>query len=626
MLIEAFLPQLEKGNCPSPSQSTLALMELLQKENASLDEAARLIRLDPILVAKTIKLANSPIYRPTRPIVSLDEALMRIGLQVVVRMALGLALINGKFSSTPGFDLNHFWLASLLRAIAMQALAKEMGNWPAGEIFIFGLLSEIGSLMMVCTAPEKSTIFSNEVLSFAEQKILEKNEFGFSRHDLTAALMRQWRLPETMIMAIENCNSGADFDLEHASNSAPDRLQTLIHILGAGRSITKWAMSPASERSLEVLQENIQSWWMNTPHFVAMIHHVLSEWADIAEIFELPQSPPGLDNLESIRNTLMRSRDDQEDIRNKPLLLVDDQAGDRALLQRTLEPAGYQTLQASSADEAFTVIYKNSPRIILLDWVMPEINGLDLCRRLRREFGPRLYIIILTAHYNQSYAVEALEAGANDYLSKPISRSVLLAKLVVAQQIVEFISSLESNCEKLIHQNNSLQSMAMKDALTGLANRRGADEFLNQHWSNALRSQSILSCIMIDIDYFKQINDQYGHDQGDLVLEALGKLLLETSRIGDLTARVGGEEFMIICLQCQLADAAALAERIRNKAMSLSDKLPPITISAGVAELSENMSNRETLLRAADQALLAAKRKGRNQVVCAPKEAGGATL
>ncbi|OCX68287.1 hypothetical protein A6M27_19260 [Acidithiobacillus thiooxidans] len=96
MLIEAFLPQLEKGNCPSPSQSTLALMDLLQKEDASLDEAARLIRLDPILVAKTIKLANSPIYRPSRPIVSLDEALMRIGLQVVVRMALGLTLITEK--------------------------------------------------------------------------------------------------------------------------------------------------------------------------------------------------------------------------------------------------------------------------------------------------------------------------------------------------------------------------------------------------------------------------------------------------------------------------------------------------------------------------------------------------
>ncbi|MBE7562900.1 HDOD domain-containing protein [Acidithiobacillus sp. HP-6] len=367
MLIEAFLPQLDKGNCPSPSQSTLALMQLLQKEDASLDEAARLIRLDPILVAKTIKLANSPIYRPTRPIVSLDEALMRIGLQVVVRMALGLALINGKLSFAPDFDLYRFWSASLLRAIAMQALAKEMGSWPAGEIFIFGLLSEIGSLMMVCTAPEKSTIFSNEDLSFAEQKILEKNEFGFSRHDLTAALMRQWRLPETMVMAIESCNSGTDFDLEHASNSAPDRLHTLIRILGAGRSITEWAMSPASDRSLEILQENIKSWWMNTPHFVAMIHHVLSEWADIAEIFELPQYPPGLDNLESIRNTLMRSQDDQEDIRNKPLLLVDDQTGDRALLQRTLEPAGYQTLQAFSADEAFTIIYKNALRIILAD-------------------------------------------------------------------------------------------------------------------------------------------------------------------------------------------------------------------------------------------------------------------
>ncbi|MFA7655113.1 sensor domain-containing diguanylate cyclase [Acidithiobacillus thiooxidans] len=624
MLIEAFLPQLEKGNCPSPSQSTLALMDLLQKEDASLDEAARLIRLDPILVAKTIKLANSPIYRPSRPIVSLDEALMRIGLQVVVRMALGLTLITEKLPDAPDFDLNRFWSASLLRAIAMQALAKEIGNWPAGEIFIFGLLSEIGSLMMVCTAPEKSIIFNNKGLSFAEQKILEKNEFGFSRHDLTAALMRQWRLPETMVMAIENCSSGTDFELEHASNSAPDRLQTLIRILGAGRSITEWAMSPASDRSLEVLQENIQSWWMNTPHFVTMIHHILAEWRDIAEIFELPHSPPGLENLESIRNTLMRLREDHEDIRNKPLLLVDDQAGDRALLQRTLEPAGYQTLQASTADEAFTIIYKNSPRIILLDWVMPEINGLDLCRRLRREFGPRLYIIILTDHYDQSYAVEALQAGANDYLSKTISRSVLLAKLAVAQQIVEFISSLESNCEKLIHQNNSLQSMAMKDALTGLANRRGADEFLKQHWSNALRSQSILSCIMIDIDYFKQINDQHGHDQGDLVLEAMGKLLLETSRVGDLTARVGGEEFMIVCLQCQLTDAAALAERIRRKAMSMSDKLPPITISAGVAELTEDITDSETLLRAADQALLEAKRNGRNQVICAPKATGSA--
>ncbi|OCX70165.1 hypothetical protein A6O24_16715 [Acidithiobacillus thiooxidans] len=268
-------------------------------------------------------------------------------------------MTRNQLPDAPDFDLNRFWSASLLRAIAMQALAKEIGNWPAGEIFIFGLLSEIGSLMMVCTAPEKSIIFNNKGLSFAEQKILEKNEFGFSRHDLTAALMRQWRLPETMVMAIENCSSGTDFELEHASNSAPDRLQTLIRILGAGRSITEWAMSPASDRSLEVLQENIQSWWMNTPHFVTMIHHILAEWRDIAEIFELPHSPPGLENLESIRNTLMRLREDHQDIRNKPLLLVDDQAGDRALLQRTLEPAGYQTLQASTADEAFTIIYKN---------------------------------------------------------------------------------------------------------------------------------------------------------------------------------------------------------------------------------------------------------------------------
>ncbi|MBN2679194.1 diguanylate cyclase [Acidithiobacillus montserratensis] len=621
MHMDAFLPQLEKGNCPSPSQSTLALMELLQKDNAGLDEAAKLIRLDPILTAKIIKLVNSPLYRSTRPIVSLDDALMRIGLRIVVHMALGLNLINGKLPSAPEFNLTHFWSANLLRAISMQALATEIGNWPAGEVFIFGLLSEIGGLMIVCNAPEKSAALTNQGLGLAQQQAFEKNQLGFNRHELTAALMRQWHFPEIMIKAIEAQPQQPAPPLETGSHNPNDRLQLLVRILEAGRTITEWATSSTSDRSLEALQKKIQSWWVNTPHFASMIHQTLSEWAAVAEILDLPKSPPGQEKLESVRNALLSVRDQHqnESSVNKPLLLIDGQDTDRAILQRTLEPAGYQILQASSVDEAFTIIYKNTPRIILLDWAMPEIGGLLLCRRLRREFGLRLYIIILTAHYNQDDALEALEAGANDYLGKPIDRNFLLAKLLVAKKIVEFISSLESNCEQLIHQNHSLQSMAMKDALTGLANRRGADEFLKQHWPNALRHQSDLSCIMIDIDHFKKINDQYGHDQGDRVLAAVGKTILEISRIGDLTARVGGEEFMIICLQCNQENAASLAERLRQSVTKIVGTLPPVTISVGVSELNAAMANIEALLRAADQALLTAKRQGRNRVVCAPK-------
>ncbi|WP_216360829.1 HDOD domain-containing protein, partial [Acidithiobacillus marinus] len=497
--MDAFVPLLDKGRCPSPSRSTLALMELLQNENAGLDEAGKLIRLDPILTAKIIKLANSPFYRPIRPIIDLDEALMRIGLQVVVRMALGLTLISSAHASIPGFDWHAYWSKSLLRAIAMQALAKTIGNWPAGEVFTFGLLSEIGSLMMVCSEPEKSAAFNASALSYSQQYSLDKEFFGFSRHALTATLMRQWHFPETMILAIENHPTTVQKNIERLDNQDTDRLEILADILETGRSISEWAIT-SSDRSLEHLQEKIRSWWINTPSLSTMLDQILTEWAEVADIFELSQNIPGQEKLESVRNALLNLRIHHDSPNHNTLLLVDDQASDRALLQRTLEPAGYHTLQASSADEAFTLIYKNAPRIILLDWVMPEINGLDLCRRLRREFGHRLYIVILTAHYNQSYAVEALEAGANDYLSKPIDRNTLLAKLAVAQQIVAFIATLESNCEQLIHQNNSLQSMAMKDALTGLANRRGADEFLQQYWPNTFHHQNILSCIMIDID------------------------------------------------------------------------------------------------------------------------------
>ncbi len=615
MNMELFLPRLEKGGCPSPARSTLELMELLQQESSGLNDAIKLIRLDPVLSAKIIKVANTPLYRNTRPVASLDEALMRIGLQVVVRLTLGLSLTSQKILSAPHFDLQRFWSTSVLRAIAMQALARQVGQWPAGDVFIFGLLSEIGSLLMACTAPEQSAAVAEDNAPLHRQLEREKMLFGFDRHELSAALMRQWRLPELMIAALESRQRPCDLRAEDALSG---RTPTLIAILEAGRSISEWALTPTSIRSLESLQAEAKGWWLNTPHLEETIKLILVEWAVIADIFEQSPAEPELQKLELVRSTLMQLRSAPERKQPAPILLVDDQVSDRALLQRTLEPAGYRTIQASSADEAFTVIYKHNPRIIIVDWIMPEISGLDLCRRLRREFGPRLYLLILTAHYDQSYAAEALEAGANDYLSKPIARNILLAKLSIASQMIEFMSALESNCEQLIQDNNSLQSLAMKDALTGLANRRGADAFLNNHWLYAQRHQQTLSAIMLDIDNFKKINDQYGHDQGDLVLAALGKQLLETSRIGDLTARVGGEEFLIVCLQCDQENAMALAERLREAVAQLQGDFPHITISAGVAEMQTSMANPEALLRAADQALLSAKRQGRNQVVCAP--------
>ncbi|MFA7495960.1 MAG: diguanylate cyclase [Acidithiobacillus sp.] len=616
MRLETLLQQIDKGDCPSPSQSTLALMELLQQDDAGMDDAIKLMKLDPILTAKIIKLANSALYRGSRPAIALEDAVMRIGLQVVVRLTLGLTLASQKPPLTSHFDLQRFWSTSVLRAVAMQALAQQLGGWPASDIFILGLLSEIGALLMACTAPEAWEASENEKASVQSQLEQESRTFGFNRRQLSAALMRQWRLPEFMVIAVEAQHVPTKLDDQEDGNS---RLRILATILEAGRSISEWALTRVSTRSIETLQAEAKDWWLNTPHFEQTIYDILAEWANMAEIFELPIPPNALENLDTLRNALLNIRVHPDQSETAPLLLVDDMASDRALLQRALEPAGYPIIQAGNADEAFTLIYKQSPRIIILDWIMPGISGLELCRKLRREFGPRLYLLILTAHYDQNHAVEALEARANDYLSKPVSRNILLAKLAVAQQMVAFITSLENNCEQLIHQNNSLQSLAMKDALTELANRRGADEFLKNNWQHARRYEITLSCIMLDIDHFKQVNDLYGHDKGDQVLQALGKLLLETSRIGDLTARTGGEEFLVICPQCGLNDALILAERLRESAAHLHGDFPSITISAGVAEIQPDMESAEALLRTTDQALLQAKRQGRNQVVAASR-------
>ena len=250
------------------------------------------------------------------------------------------------------------------------------------------------------------------------------------------------------------------------------------------------------------------------------------------------------------------------------------------------------------------------------------MNGIELCRRLRAEFGARLYLLILTAHFDGAHTLEALEAGANDFLTKPFSRKVLLAKLQMAASMVGFVAELEEEHQssqqtqrELSRMNEELRRVVVKDELTGLANRRALDNQLRSAWAQAQHHDHPLACIMLDIDHFKQINDDFGHDAGDRALRGVAELLQTHSRTGDLAVRYGGEEFVLICPHSDLCGSLQLAERIRTRVQALRGDFPAITLSAGVAQMTSEMSTPEQLLRAADQALLTAKRQGRNRVM-----------
>lgn len=312
---------------------------------------------------------------------------------------------------------------------------------------------------------------------------------------------------------------------------------------------------------------------------------------------------------------------------DRRVLVVDDDPAMLKLLSRFLLRADYQVLTAADGKAALDVLHREAPPIVLSDWSMPGMSGLDLCHTIRAsQASGFVYIIIVTAHSDKDRAVEALDAGANDFLTKPFHHQELLARLNAGMRIVTLEADLKRQQRalqkanaRMVMLNRKLEQAATTDELTGLPNRREIMNQLKRLWSNSLRYDQPLSCVMMDIDHFKRCNDGHGHTAGDTVLCHTAKLLGRSARTGDLVGRIGGEEFLVLCPGTASAAAMRAAERLRKTVESNAFVVGPatlhITISAGVAQRCKQTQNMEDLLKCADQALYAAKRAGRNQVV-----------
>jgi diguanylate cyclase (GGDEF)-like protein len=296
------------------------------------------------------------------------------------------------------------------------------------------------------------------------------------------------------------------------------------------------------------------------------------------------------------------------------VLIADDDPVSRHLLQVSLTHAGYRVVAAADGSEALRIMSEeDGPRLSVLDWMMPSLDGVDVCRAIRRAARePYLYIILLTAKGHPTEIIEGLEAGADDYITKPYDLQELKARLRAGKRILELQ-------QQLVTAREQLRMQATHDSLTGLFNRAAILEALEREVVRSNREKNPLALIMADLDHFKHVNDTFGHPAGDAVLQEVARRMLSSFRIYDFVGRYGGEEFLVVVPSSELSLAVELAERLRQQVSARpvnigGGAMISVTMSLGVAVVGPGMNQAGQLLSYADEALYAAKKAGRNRV------------
>jgi two-component system, cell cycle response regulator len=295
------------------------------------------------------------------------------------------------------------------------------------------------------------------------------------------------------------------------------------------------------------------------------------------------------------------------------VLVADDDAMFRKILQTCLEGWGYQVTVAENGSKAWSILQKEPPpQILLLDWIMPDVTGVELCSRVREQNRvPYQYVLLATANDAKQDLVRGLEAGADDYLTKPFDKRELQARLRAANRILTLQNDSFQAREQLLFQ-------ATHDALTGVWNRRAILEALHRELERAARSSETIGVLLIDVDHFKMINDTYGHLLGDDVLREVTKRIRDAARVYDAVGRYGGEEFLVVLPGCSRDWIQEGAERIR----SAIDRTPmlfngaefSVTVSIGATVTTGDVMTDTEVLAAADIELYRAKRSGRNRM------------
>ena len=303
---------------------------------------------------------------------------------------------------------------------------------------------------------------------------------------------------------------------------------------------------------------------------------------------------------------------------NFPILIAEDDPVSRKLLEKILIKAGNKVVSVENGQKALELFNDKFFPIVLTDWMMPEMDGLELCRAIRKNTYPGyVFIILLTAKDSKDDIIRGLRAGADDYLTKPFSHAELIARLNTGKRVLELERSLKDA-------NEEIRILSITDPLTGTYNRGYMTERLPQEIKRARRYSRVLSIILCDIDHFKKVNDTYGHLVGDRALKDFAQCIKHSIRQDvDWTARYGGEEFLIVLPETDVNGASVMAERLKSelsqRVTETQGKQISITASFGLTgfgpDTPDEMISPEAMISKADKYLYQAKREGRNRAM-----------
>ncbi|MCL1471752.1 diguanylate cyclase [Argonema antarcticum] len=301
------------------------------------------------------------------------------------------------------------------------------------------------------------------------------------------------------------------------------------------------------------------------------------------------------------------------------ILVVDDVSENLQLIALILEKRGYETTFATSGQQALERVQTAKPDLVLLDFMMPEMNGMEVCEKLKANPDVAdIPIIFITASHEQEHLIQAFEKGAVDYITKPFKTPELLARVRTHLELRYTRDQLKKSLADQAKLTKNLERLANTDPLTGVWNRRYLLTLCEQEINRAYRYKRLFSLLMLDLDHFKQINDIYGHAVGDEVLIAMTKVVQYCLREVDFWGRFGGEEFVVILPETNLDAAVDVAERIRQNlektAISVEGEQVKITVSIGVSSYQLDDQKIDVVLQRADKALYEAKNQGRNRI------------
>ena len=639
------------GNLPSPAGVGMQILQLTQQEDWGLDEITKVVRSDPSLTGRILKVANTftaaraSNTAPSAP--PLEEAVLRIGFASLRDLVLGFSLISNNPKATcRAFDYGAFWHASLGRAVAAQYLTELSGRGAASESYVCGLLCGVGRLGLAASHPERySRILESEGADDPETLVaMETKEFGINHRELTDALLGDWGFPQRLARAASTYQQSTGSEV-----SEPGNLKALRQTLQAADGIVAALNNnlTAADQLPSNIRDTLAALDIGENHVVTALSSIRTTWREWGALLNVSapkttsktaptQGAPENDPKTQPRPELTSSAAKAAAFDSDPagssgavVLVLEAESRTSGAFEPWLRRAGYSVVRARTVREALALAVTHAPQIVIAFGNTDDSEALELCKAMRSYEGGRMtFFLLATSNADSRKLLNAFDAGVDDYVILPCSEGAGLLRLRAAQRVLQLRSrvaaqekTLQQHLAELAVANRKLHRAAMTDELTQLPNRRFAEETMRDGWKESTQQDTELSLIVGDIDHFKKVNDTHGHLVGDVVLASVARVFRQEIRASDVACRLGGEEFLVICPNTDLAGARICAERLREKiantAIEVSGKKHQVTISLGIATRrngSGNAHSIEVLFKAADDAAYDSKRAGRNRV------------